>query len=204
MWIEEKKLEGLFVTLIPLAFEHLSALQEIANDDEAEQLWFATLPKKEQMSSYIAKALDEAQKGNIAYVVFCNESQRIVGTTRYYAVDEHNRRAMIGYTWYHSSVRRTPVNTEAKFLLLHNLFENHAAIAAEFRTHTHNFASRSAIERLGAKLDGILRNHMILRDGSYRDTAVYSIINTEWAAIKPNLLFKLNQYSAPYEEQYSV
>lgn len=204
MWIKEDKLQGLFVTLEPLRFEHVAALQEIADDSEAERLWFAMLPKKNDMADYVARAINEAHKGNIAYVVYCNATRKIVGTTRYYNVDELHRRAMIGFTWYHSSVRRTPINTEAKFLLLHNLFENYAGIAVEFRTHTQNAASRKAIERLGAKLDGILRNHMILRDGSYRDTAVYSILNSEWAAIKPNLLFKLNQYSVPFEEQYGV
>lgn len=98
---------------------------------------------------------------------------------------------MLGYTWYSSSVRRTPINTECKQLLLKYLFETHSAIAVEFRTHVFNHNSRKAIERLGAKQDGILRNHQVLKDGSIRDTLVYSIIATEWPAVRQNLQSKL-------------
>jgi len=98
---------------------------------------------------------------------------------------------MLGYTWYSSSVRRTPINTECKQLLLKYLFETHSAIAVEFRTHFFNHNSRKAIDRLGAKQDGILRNHQVLKDGSIRDTLVYSIIATEWPAVRQNLQSKL-------------
>ena len=100
---------------------------------------------------------------------------------------------MIGYTWYSSSARRTPINTECKLLLLAKLFESHDAIAAEFRTHYFNQPSRAAIERLGAKQDGILRQHQVMKDGSIRDTVVYSIIAAEWPAVKSNLLSKLSE-----------
>jgi RimJ/RimL family protein N-acetyltransferase len=115
-----------------------------------------------------------------------------VGTTRFYNVDAKNKRAMLGYTWYSSSVRRSPVNTECKLLLLTHIFEKHSAIAVEFRTHFFNQGSRKAIERLGAKQDGILRNHMVMEDGSMRDTVVYSIIANEWPAVKNNLLSKFS------------
>ena len=98
---------------------------------------------------------------------------------------------MLGYNWYSNSVRRTAINIECKFLLLQNIFENYQANAVEFRTHFFNQVSRNAIERLGAKQDGILRNHQIMKDGSLRDTVVYSIIASEWPAVKNNLLHKL-------------
>ena len=99
---------------------------------------------------------------------------------------------MLGYNWYSNSVRSTAINIECKFLLLQNIFENYQANAVEFRTHFFNQASRNAIERLGAKQDGILRNHQIMKDGSLRDTVVYSIIASEWPAVKNNLLHKLS------------
>ena len=100
---------------------------------------------------------------------------------------------MIGYTWYANSVRRTPVNTECKLLLLREIFESYDAIAVEFRTHSENIASRNAIERLGAKFDGVLRHHQILKDGSIRDTAVYSIIADEWKNVQKSLENKLTK-----------
>ena len=144
------------------------------------------------MAEYVNEAITASKQGDIAFAVRCNVSQNIVGTSRFYNVDANNKRAMLGYTWYSSSVRRSPVNTECKLLLLRHLFEEHAAIAVEFRTHFFNQNSRKAIERLGAKQDGIIRHHQVLKDGSIRDTVVYSIINTEWPAVKNNLQSKLS------------
>ncbi|WP_105169955.1 GNAT family N-acetyltransferase [Pseudoalteromonas sp. T1lg23B] len=191
MWMKNVPLEGRYVTLVPLAFEHVKALINAVQDGEAWRLWYASVPKPEQMEDYVASAISDVEKGNIAYAVINNQSQEIVGTTRYYQVDSDNRRAAIGYTWYANSACRTAINTEAKLLLLENLFVEHDAIAVEFRTHFLNHTSRRAIERLGAKLDGILRAHQITRDGSLRDTAVYSIIASEWPAVRNNLLHKL-------------
>lgn len=147
------------------------------------------MPK--EMDSYVKDAIDDSKNGNIAFAVRSNENNKIVGTTRFYNVDKKNKRAMLGYTWYSSSVRRTPINTECKYLLLKYIFEEHSALAIEFRTHFFNQNSRKAIERLGAKQDGILRSHQIMKDGSIRDTVVYSIIALEWPAVKNNLLSKL-------------
>lgn len=187
MWIKNKEIRGQFVTLEPIDLTHLNELIEAVKDGESWKLWFANVPHPEQMKGYIEEAITGAKQGNIAYVVRNNQTDKIVGTTRFYNVDAANRRAMIGYTWYANSVRRTPINTECKLLLLSEIFESYDAIAVEFRTHSQNTTSRNAIERLGAKYDGILRNHQILKDGSIRDTAVYSIVADEWQSVKGNL-----------------
>lgn len=131
------------------------------------------------MQQYVEQAIQAQQKGDLAYAVYSKQTGQVVGTTRYYNVDPQHKRAMIGYTWYADSARRSPINTECKLLLLNKLFETHQAIAVEFRTHFFNTTSRAAIERLGAKLDGILRHHQIMPNGTIRDTAVYSIISPE-------------------------
>ncbi|KDM93124.1 GNAT family N-acetyltransferase [Photobacterium galatheae] len=191
MWIGNETLEGQWTTLEPLEETHIEPLKKAVSEGESWKLWFASVPTPEAMPDYVNRAMQDAREGNIAYAVRLKSSGEIVGTTRYYHVDEANRRAMIGYTWYSDSVKRTPVNTECKYLLLSHLFEGANAIAVEFRTHFFNQTSRAAIERLGAKQDGILRHHQIMKDGSFRDTVVYSIIASEWPAVKANLLSKL-------------
>lgn len=193
MQINKQKLEGTHVVLEPMKVEHIQALQAAVLDGEAFNLWFANVPKPEDMQSYVEQAIKAMEQGNVAYVVISKQTGKLVGTTRYYNVDHANKRALIGYTWYANSSKRTFINTEAKLLLLKNLFEESKAIAVEFRTHFFNHTSRAAIERLGAKQDGILRNHQIMKDGSYRDTVVYSIIASEWPAVRNNLLSKLQR-----------
>lgn len=193
MQIKRQKLEGTHVVLEPMQVEHIQVLQEAVLDGEAFNLWFANVPKPEDMQNYVEQAIKAMEQGNIAYVVISKQTGKLVGTTRYYNVDHANKRAMIGYTWYANSAKKTFINTEAKLLLLKNLFEESKAIAVEFRTHFFNHTSRAAIERLGARQDGILRNHQIMKDGSYRDTVVYSIIASEWPAVRNNLLSKLQR-----------
>jgi RimJ/RimL family protein N-acetyltransferase len=193
MLIQKQKLEGVHVVLEPMQIEHIQALQEAVLDGEAFNLWFANVPKPEDMQNYVEQAIKAMEQGNIAYVVISKQTGKLVGTTRYYNVDQVNKRAMIGYTWYANSAKRTSINTEAKLLLLNNISDESKAIAVEFRTHFFNHTSRAAIERLGAKQDGILRNHQIMKDGSYRDTVVYSIIASEWPAVRNNLLSKLQR-----------
>lgn len=192
MWITEEELEGNVVILEPLRAAHVPELKKAVQDGEPWRLWFANVPRPEEMSCYVEHAVQAGRKGDIAYAVRSKSEGSIIGTTRYYNVDAINKRAMIGYTWYSSSAQRTSVNTECKMLLLNKLFESHAAIAVEFRTHYSNHPSRAAIERLGAKQDGILRQHQIMKDGSIRDAVVYSIIAAEWPTVKCNLLSKLN------------
>ncbi|KOO57029.1 GCN5 family acetyltransferase [Rheinheimera sp. KL1] len=192
-WLKNEVLEGEFVRLEPMALSHIADLQQAVADGESWKLWYAMVPTVEEMPAYVQEALASKAQGAVPYVVRCKMTGKVVGTSRYYMVDEASRRALIGYTWYAESVRRTAINTEAKFLLLSNLFERHQAIAAEFRTHFFNHSSRKAIERLGAKMDGILRQHMILKDGSVRDTVVYSIIACEWPTVRRHLLSKLGR-----------
>lgn len=191
-WLERIVLKGEIVTLEPLAPDHIEPLRCAVRDGEFWKLWFANVPSPGQMENYVTSALQNAEKGNIAFAVRLNATDGIVGTTRFYNVDEANRRPMLGYTWYAKSACKTGVNTESKLLLLQHVFEKKNAIAVEFRTHFFNQVSRAAIERLGAKQDGILRNHQIMRDGSIRDTVVYSILQHEWPAVKNNLLHKLS------------
>lgn len=193
-WLKNEVLEGSYVVLEPLQHKHIEDLQEAVIDGESWKLWFANVPSPSQMPIYVNQAIHRAQQGDIAYAVRSKLSNTIVGTTRYYNVDEKNQRALIGYTWYCASARRTVINTECKYLLLQALFENYNAIAVEFRIHHLNQSSRAAVERLGGKLDGILRSHMIMRDGSLRDTACYSIIACEWPAVKMNLCSKIVKY----------
>ncbi|MBR8841564.1 GNAT family protein [Pseudoalteromonas sp. JC3] len=193
MWPANKPLIGQHVTLEPLSTTHINALQQAVKDGEAWKLWYANVPTPDDMERYINTAISQGSEGNLAYAVRLNSSNEIVGTTRYYNADIANRRAMLGYTWYSDKVRRTAVNTECKLLLLQQLFEDFDAIAVEFRTHFFNHASRNAIERLGAKLDGILRSHQIGRNSELRDTVVYSIIASEWPTVKQHLLSKLDR-----------
>ncbi|MBB1504263.1 GNAT family N-acetyltransferase [Pseudoalteromonas sp. SG41-1] len=190
-WLKPMPLVGHFITLEVLSLHHIDELKHAVLDGESWKLWYANVPSPEQMHSYVERAIIEAKNGNSAFAVRCNSSHKIVGTTRFYNVDAQHKRALLGYTWYAKAVRRSPVNTECKLLMLKYLFDTHNAIAVEFRTHFFNQQSRKAIARLGAKQDGILRSHQITSDGSIRDTVVYSIIASEWPAVKNHLLNKL-------------
>jgi len=191
MKLSKRILSGQVVELIPLDPSHIGQLIEAVNDGEHWRLWYANVPRPEQMAQYVKNAMEDMALGNIAYAVYCKKNNQIVGTTRFYNVDSANRRAMLGYTWYSASACRSAINSETKLLMLQFLFEEHKAIAVEFRTHFFNRASRAAIEHLGAKQDGILRNHQILADGSIRDTVIYSIIASEWPAVKNNLKVRI-------------
>jgi RimJ/RimL family protein N-acetyltransferase len=190
-WLERIKLEGELVTLHPLELDHIEPLKTAVADGELWKLWYANVPSPQRMEAYVNSAIDDAKKGNAAFAVCLGKTGRVVGTTRFYNVDEVNKRPMLGYTWYAKSACKTGVNTESKLLLLQYAFEQKDAIAVEFRTHYFNQVSRAAIERLGAKQDGILRNHQRMPDGSIRDTVVYSILQHEWLAVKSNLLSRL-------------
>ena len=192
-WIEPVTLTGSKVILEPLSLEHLDGLISAVKDGELWKLWFTSIPSPEKAEGYIKTALEMRENaGAMPFIVRDRESNKIIGCTRYFNVDEVNQRLEIGYTWYSESYQRTAVNTECKYLLLSHAFEKLDAIAVEFRTHWHNHKSRAAIARLGAKQDGVLRNHQRTADGSYRDTVVFSIINLEWPAVRQSLLFKLN------------
>lgn len=191
-WLYETTLTGELVTLAPLKPEHADALVEAAADGELWKLWYTSVPNRETINAYLDQALtDQANGRALLFTVIDNATQNIIGTTRYCNADNLNKRVEIGYTWYAQSFQRTGINTECKYLLLTHAFETLNAIAVEFRTHWHNQASRAAIARLGAKQDGVLRNHQQSAEGVYRDTVVFSIINQEWPAVKKNLQFKM-------------
>lgn len=191
-WLEPLNLKGDVVSLIPISKSHRNELLEAAGDGELWKLWFTSVPSEDSIDSYLNFALSEQEKGNaLPFVVLENSSGKIIGSTRFCNIDESNRRLEIGYTWYAKSYQRTTVNTECKLLLLEYAFEVLGCIAVAFMTNWHNQKSREAILRLGAKQDGVLRNHRIDPDGAIRDTVVFSILQQEWAAVKKNLEFKL-------------
>lgn len=196
-WFNNIILETENVQLIPLQAEHAEALTESASDGELWKLWYTSVPDAGNMSSYIAKALsDYEQDKGMAFTVIDKRTNLIIGTTRYCNATPEHRRLEIGYTWYAKSYHKTHVNSECKLLLLIHAFEKLEAVAVEFRTNWHNHTSRTAILRLGAKQDGILRNHQILPDGTLRDTVVFSIIESEWNSCKKALIFKIGNIHA--------
>lgn len=187
-------LKGKTISLVPLEGKHKPALLAAAEDGKLWELWYTSVPSMDTIDAYIERAITERESGaSFAYVVVDNATERIIGTTRYCNADAVNRRVEIGYTWYAQSYQRTSVNTECKFLLLGNAFDHFNCIAVEFRTNWFNERSRNAILRLGAKQDGVLRNHRVDAAGILRDTVVFSIISSEWPVVKKSLKFKLSR-----------
>lgn len=193
-WIGPVTLSGSRVLLEPLSIEHLDGLSAAVKDGELWNLWYTSIPSPEKAEVYIKTALEMREDaGAMPFIIRDKGSNNIIGCTRYFNVDELNQRLEIGHTWYSESYQRTAANTECKYLLLSHAFEELKAIAVEFRTHWHNHKSRAAIARLGAKQDGVLRNHTRSADGIYRDTVVFSIIDLEWPAVKQSLQYKLSR-----------
>ena len=191
-WLYETTLKGNLVTIAPLKREHAGALLEAAADGELWNLWYTSIPSSKTIDAYLDQAFKDQSDGRaLLFAVMDNATQKIIGSTRYCNADSLNKRVEIGYTWYAKSFQRTGINTECKYLLLTHAFETLDVIAVEFRTHWHNLPSRAAIARLGAKQDGILRNHQKSAEGIYRDTVVFSVIDQEWLTIKKNLEFKM-------------
>ncbi len=194
MFLEPLVLKGSHATLAPLSYDHNDDLIEAVKDGELWKLWYTFIPPPEGMRAEIERRLASQSAGSmLPFAVIDNASGKAAGMTTYMNVDAANRRVEIGSTWYRASVQRTPINTECKLLLLTHAFEQLNCIAVEFRTHVMNVQSRRAIERLGAKLDGILRNHMTMPNGTLRDTAVYSIIASEWPMVKAHLTWQLEK-----------
>ena len=188
-------LEGRHVRLEPMEAAHAPALAQAARDGELWKLWYTSVPAPETIDAHVELMLKRReQRTFLPFVVILRETGEVVGQTTFCNVDHDNRRVEIGYTWYSQKVQRTAVNTEAKRLLLGHAFEVWKCIAVEFRTNWFNERSRAAVARLGAKQDGVLRNHMRMPDGSFRDTVVFSIIESEWPAVKRNLLHRLEHH----------
>ena len=185
------------VKLIPLKKQHRDGLLAAASDGNLWELWYTSVPSEATIDTYIATALDQKEKGEeYPFTVIDAQSGKIIGCTRFYGMQPQHKRLEIGYTWYAKSVQRTGVNTTCKRLLLGYAFEQLNCIAVQIVTDWFNLRSRAAIARLGAKQDGVLRNHRINADGSYRDTVVFSITKSEWHGVKKNLEYKMQTYKA--------
>ncbi|NLC36196.1 MAG: GNAT family N-acetyltransferase [Alcaligenaceae bacterium] len=192
--IQPTTLAGQHVELVPLALEHEDGLIAAAQDGKLWELWYTLIPNPEGMKAEIERRLGLQKAGSmLPFTVIDRASGRIAGMTTYMNIDAISPRVEIGSTWYAQSVQKTPLNTEAKLLLLGHAFEQLNCLAVEFRTHAFNHRSRRAIERLGARLDGVLRNHMRSPNGTLRDTYVYSIICSEWPVVRAHLQGKLDR-----------
>ncbi len=192
-WLQPVTLKGEHAALEPLSPAHRDGLIEAVKDGDLWKLWYTAVPAPDKMEAEIARRLDLQEKGAMLPFTVKDAGGQIAGMTTYMNVDAPNRRVEIGSTWYAKRVQRTPLNTQCKLMLLTHAFEKLDCIAVEFRTHFFNHQSRRGIERLGAKQDGILRNHSISPNGTLRDTVVFSIIASEWPTAKAHLTYQLNE-----------
>ncbi len=197
-WLRPITLRSSLATLEPLSFDHHDALAEAVKDGELWRLWYTSIPEPGKMRQEIERRLKlQAEGSMLPFTVIAPtenpKTSQAVGMTSYMNVDAVNRRVEIGSTWYRKSAQRTGINTQCKLLLLTHAFEELKCIAVELRTHFFNHQSRRGIERLGAKLDGVLRSHRIEPNGTLRDTCVYSIIAGEWPTVKAHLTWQMEK-----------
>ena len=192
-WPEPVTLSGPHAQLRPLLHEHCEGLTEAVRDGELWKLWYTFVPKPADMTKEIERRLGLQKAGSMLPFTVFDAGGKIAGMTTYMNVEAPSRRVEIGSTWYAKRVQRSALNTQCKLLLLGHAFETLNCIAVEFRTHFFNQQSRRGIERLGAKQDGILRNHQIAPNGTLRDTVVYSIIASEWPTVRTHLNYQLNE-----------
>lgn len=187
-------LTGENVMLEPLSTLHVPELVEAVQDGELWNTWYTRIAAPSDMAADVEARLAQQQAGTaMPWVIRRTDTGAVCGLTTYLNIRAEHRRLEIGSTWLAASAQRTKINTEAKLLLLTRAFEDLDCIAVEFRTHWHNHQSRAAIARLGAKQDGVLRNHEIWRDGTLRDTVVFSIINSEWPTVRLALTSRLGR-----------
>lgn len=184
-------LSGQHVTLTPLTPDHGPALAACVGD--LHRLWYTTIPSPDAMAAEIARRLALQAAGSMVPLAVQTPDGQAVGMTTYMHIDHAAPRVEIGSTWFTAAVQRGPLNTEAKRLMLAQAFDVWGCLAVEFRTHRLNTQSRRAIERLGAQLDGILRAHGRMANGTLRDTAVYSITATEWPTVRAHLDWQLQR-----------
>lgn len=191
-FLEPVTLRGHLATLQPLSHAHHDGLVDASRDGELWNLWYTQVPTPEGMRAEIDRRIGQLAAGvMLPFAVLRNDTGQAIGTTTFCNVDAANRRVEIGWTWLARSVQRSGMNTECKLLLLTHAFDALRCIAVEFRTHWMNQQSRDAIARLGAKQDGVLRSHARMPDGSLRDTVVFSIIESEWPAVRNELRRRL-------------
>lgn len=195
MNIEPVILEGEFVRLEPLRIEHLDALCEIGLDETLWRLTSNVVENSDDMRRYVKIALNDFEKKlSLPFVTIEKSSQEIVGSTRFGNIDPKNKKAEIGWTWINPRWQRTYINTEAKLLMLAHAFEIWKCVRVELKTDELNEKSRNAMLRIGAKQEGILRQHMITETGRRRNSVIFSILDSEWKDIKADLMAKLNSY----------
>ncbi len=190
------ELEGHGVRLEPLNASHTDALRAAASDGRLWELWFTAVPQPDTVDAYIQAAIDGQSAGQmLPWAVRELTQGRIVGSTRYHDIVAAIDRVEIGYTWYGRSWQRTHINTACKLLLFQHAFETLGCQVVALRTDNFNFASQRAIERLGAKKDGVIRHHQARRDGTVRDSVMYSVLLSEWQDIRRHLLLRLARHS---------
>ena len=193
-WPTPRTLEDDVVALEPLSALHRDDLIEAVHDGRLWELWYTSVPHPDRMDAEIARRLRlQAEGSMLPFAVIAKDRGKAVGMTTFMDIDAEVKRVEIGSTWYRQDVQRTSLNTRCKLLLLTHAFEALDCIAVEFRTHALNRQSRTAIERLGAKLDGVLRNHKRMPNGTIRDTAVYSITAGEWQTVRVHLAFQVTR-----------
>ncbi|QIP08047.1 GNAT family N-acetyltransferase [Bradyrhizobium symbiodeficiens] len=192
-WPDPITLRGQHARLEPLSQQHREGLVEAVKDGEIYKIWYTLIPTPENVAKEIDRRLGLQAAGSMLPFTVFDAGGKIVGQTTYMNIDAANRRVEIGSTWYGKSAQRGPLNTQCKLLLLTHAFETLNCIAVEFRTHFFNHQSRNAIERLGAKQDGILRSHQVAPNGKLRDTVVYSITAAEWPTVRTHLNYQLNE-----------
>ena len=186
------------VALVPLGLEHEAGLAAAAADGELWNLRITSVPEPEQTRAYIETALQMREAGNrFAFAVLDEASGRVLGTSSYHDIVPTIQRVEIGYTWYAKSVQRSHVNSSCKLMLMSHAFDTLGCALVGWRTDNFNFASQRAIERLGAHKDGVLRHHALRRDGTVRDTVMYSLRAGEWPEAKAQLLYRLAQHPKP-------
>ena len=192
--VEPVVLERAPVRLVPLGLEHEEGLKHAAADGELWNLRVTSVPEPDQTRAYIQAALDgRAQGHRLAFAVLDAASGAVIGSSSYHDIVPAVERLEIGYTWYAASRQRSAVNTTCKLLLMEHAFETLGAQLVGWRTDNYNFASQKAIERLGARKDGVLRHHALRRDGTVRDTVMYSLAAGEWPEVKAQLLWQLSR-----------
>jgi len=192
--VQPVTLERAPVRLVPLALEHEEGLKAAAADGELWNLRVTSVPEPAQTRAYVEQALAQREAGNrLAFAVLDAATGRVLGSSSYHDIVPAIDRLEIGYTWYAQSVQRSAVNTTAKLLLLQHAFDTLGAKLVGWRTDNYNFASQRAIERLGAKKDGVLRHHGVRRDGTVRDTVMYSLAVGEWPEVRAHLEWQLSR-----------
>ena len=193
-FVEPVTLSARGVTLLPLALEHEDGLKAAAADGELWKIRVTSVPEPENTRKYIEDALAMREAGNrFAFVVTETATGRVLGSSSYHDILPAVKRVEIGYTWYGKSSQRSHVNSTCKLLLMTHAFETLGCHVVGWRTDNFNFASQAAIERLGAKKDGVIRGHALRRDGTIRDTVMYSLRSGEWPEVKAQLLHSLDK-----------